>query len=290
MAKPIIGRNRANVLTGAPDVKAAGGALVGPVATDPSLFPMDATTALNTKLGMWPAGYISEDGVTKTTERSTDKIKDWNGDTVLITQSDHAVNLKLTFYEAANARLLKTLFGPGNVRIADGGNKISVLNNADELEHVALDFEIKAGKGKRIRLFAPDAQATSVGDVQFVRSGIVKYEVTFECFPDVNDNKLYEFIDRMDAAAEDFSRKITLPASTSSGEWTLMVDGVTLTGLAHNVQGSMIKTKLAEAGLKNVDVAGNGPYTFTNVLDVSADKATLKGGSGDIKIEPVEAA
>lgn len=188
-------RNRRNVLVGAPDVKASGGILIGPVARDPKVFPTEADSELNTALEMKPAGYISEDGISKTVDRSTEKIKDWNGDTILITQSDHSVTLNLTFMEAANAEVLKMVAGEDNVKIQ--GDTIRVVDNADELPHRALTFEIRGGAGSHIRVFAPDAQVTSVGDVQYVRSDVIRYEVTIECFG-VDNAKLISLIKRAD--------------------------------------------------------------------------------------------
>ncbi|WP_312715466.1 phage tail tube protein [Corynebacterium flavescens] len=199
-------RNRANVLVGAPDVKSAGGVLVGPAAPAKTLYPKDAQEAVSeiqSRLSLKPGGFLTEDGVSKTVDRSTDKIKDWNGDTVVIVQSDHAVTLKTTFMESANAEVLKIVAGDSNVSISADGKNITVIDNADELPHRFLDFEIKGSAQNRIRVFAPDAQATEVGDVNFVRSGVIQYEVTFECFPDEDGNKAYQHIYKADGQAED---------------------------------------------------------------------------------------
>lgn len=195
-------RIRSNVLTGGPNVKAAGGVLIGRANPETSAYPTDAAGELNTGLAAKPAGFISEDGVSKTVDRSTEKIKDWNGDTVHIVQSDHAVTLKLTYLEAANAEVLKSIAGENNVIVRDGGKKIEIRDTADELPHRSLVFEIKGSTDSKIRLFAPDAQATEVGDVSYVRSDVIKYEVTYECFPDANDAKLYQFIDRKKVEGE----------------------------------------------------------------------------------------
>ena len=187
-------RNRRNVLVGAPDVQAAGGITIGPVATDPEKFPTTADGDLDPTLGHKPAGYISEDGVTKTVDRSTEKIKDWNGDTVLITQSDHSAILQTTFMESANADVLKLVAGEGNVTTLSDGT-IQVIDNADELPHSSIAFTIKGGNGARIRVFAPDVQVTEVGEVNYVRSDIIKYQATLECFG-VDNKKLISLIKR----------------------------------------------------------------------------------------------
>lgn len=186
-------RNRRNVLVGAPDVQASGGITVGPALKESTNFPTDPTKDLDTSLNHVAAGYVSEDGVTKTIDRSTDKIKDWNGDTIVITQSDHSVTLQATFMEGANAEVLKMIAGENNVTVK--GDTIRVVDNADELPHRSVAFYINGGNGSRILVFAPDAQVTEVGDVAYVRGDVVKYEATLECFG-VDNTKLISLIKR----------------------------------------------------------------------------------------------
>lgn len=186
-------RNRRNVLVGAPDVQASGGITVGPALKESTNFPTDPTKGLDTSLNHVAAGYVSEDGVTKTIDRSTDKIKDWNGDTIVITQSDHSVTLQATFMEGANAEVLKMIAGENNVTVK--GDTIRVVDNADELPHRSVAFYINGGNGSRILVFAPDAQVTEVGDVAYVRGDVVKYEATLECFG-VDNTKLISLIKR----------------------------------------------------------------------------------------------
>lgn len=188
-------RNRRNVLVGAPDVQAAGGITIGPALKTSENFPTDASKELDSSLEHVAAGYVSEDGVTKTVDRSTEKIKDWNGDTMVITQSDHSVTLQLTFMEGANGEVLKMIAGENNVTVS--GNTVRVVDNADELPHRSLAFYIKGGNGARILVFAPDVQVTEVGDVSYVRSGVVKYQATLECFG-VDNTKLISLIKRAD--------------------------------------------------------------------------------------------
>lgn len=192
-------RNRANVLTGAPDVQVGGGISIGKVATQKDQVPTDASGALSEGLSAKPVGYISSDGVTKTVDRTTEKIKDWNGDTVIVLTTEHSVILKTTFMEAANADLLKTVYGTENVKVQAGA--VTLVDNAEDLPHFSLDINIKSAGGRKLRVFGPDVQVTSVGDVSFVRNDVIKYEVEMECFADFQSNKLYTFIDRPSEAA-----------------------------------------------------------------------------------------
>ncbi|GAB3946734.1 Ig domain-containing protein [Corynebacterium tapiri] len=185
-------RNRKNVIVGAPDVEASGGITIGKVADNKSQFPETVDAKLDA-LEHGPAGYVSEDGVVKTVDRSTDKIKDWNGDTILITQSDHSVTLQVTFMEGANGEVLKMIAGESNVQ--DNGDTLRVVDNADELPHRSIAFTIKGGNGSKILVFAPDAQVTEVGEVNYVRSDVIKYQATLECFG-VDNVKLISLIKR----------------------------------------------------------------------------------------------
>lgn len=186
------GRKRANVLVGAPDVEASGGATFGDVAQAAGDFPTDATAAF-TGLNHSPLGFISQDGITKTVDRQTEKIKDWNGDTVIVLETDHSVTLQFTFLETANAEALKAVYGEENVTVT--GEKIEVKETAGELPHYSYLFQMKGGNGAKIRVFAPDAQVTSIGDVQYVKNNVISYQVTVECFA-VDNKKLVSYIDK----------------------------------------------------------------------------------------------
>lgn len=187
-------RTRGNVLVGAPEVRAAGGFQIGPANPDTDLYPTSAVADIAEGLTLAAAGFISEDGVTKTVDRSTEKIKDWNGDTMVIVQSDHSVTLQTTFCEAANADVLKMIFGDENVVIA--GDSITTVDTADELPHRSILIDIRGSATSKIRLFAPDAQVTEVGEVQFVRSNVIQYQVTMELFGDDLGKKLIQFIEK----------------------------------------------------------------------------------------------
>lgn len=289
-------RNRNNVLVGAPDVKSSGGVLIGDVASTREAIPTDATATLPVKLNAKPAGYISPEGLSKTGDRSTEKIKDWNGDTIIVLTSEHSVTLKLTFMEAANANILKAIYGEENVKISENGQKIILTDNADDLPHNSYVFEIKGAKGSKIRVFAPDAQVSNVGDVTFVKNDVIKYEVELECFTDSQNNKCYQFIDRQDTDAitddsEDAPAKtVTLPEEVSSGTWTLTVDGQTTEQIQHDATAKLVAEKLNK--LSTVDtakVAGTkgGPFTITGVKgEITADGKSLIGSeSQDITVE-----
>lgn len=255
-------RNSRNVLVGAPDVLAMGGVLIGKVATA-ATTPKDAKTPLDDALKARPAGHISADGVTKTVDREVEKEPDWNGDSVLAITAKHAVTLKFSFMESANAAVLKTVYGDDNVEIK--GRTITLKERSDDLPHNSFTFEIKGGNGLKMRMFAPKAQITNIGDVKFVKNEAIKYEVELECFGDEKATKLYQFID-----VPEGENKVTLPAGKNGGTFTLTVGGHKSEGIAHNADGNAVQTAVRKLpGYDQATVTGEagGPYAFTNILD-----------------------
>lgn len=169
-----------NVISGKP--LATGGVLVGEVG---STAPTDATTELDAAFA--PAGYIGEDGLTESIDRSTDKIKAWGGDVVKVVQTDFSTTYKFTFLETLNADVLKTVFGDDKVTTTAAtstkGTLHTVKVTGDTLPHKAFVFEVKDGDA-RIRIHVPDGQITEIGDITYSDSDVIGYEVTVEAFRD----------------------------------------------------------------------------------------------------------
>lgn len=167
-----------NVVAGKP--LASGGVLIGPLGT---ALPTDESTALNA--AYIAAGYISEDGLTETVDRSTDKIKAWGGDTVKVVQTEFSVTYKFTFIESVKKSVLEAVYGSANVTTTAAtsgtGAKYAVKIVADQLPHSQFVFEVKDGNAK-IRISVEDGQITEVGDITYVDEDVVKYEVTVEAF------------------------------------------------------------------------------------------------------------
>jgi hypothetical protein len=180
-----------NVVSGKP--LTTGGLLIAPQGT---ALPTDAAAAPNVLFV--GAGYIGEDGVTEATDRSTDKIRAWGGDTVKIVQSEFSVTYQFSFIEALNSGALKAAYGDDNVVTTDGTPTTGTLNtvkiNSKTLPHKSLVFEIRDGLAK-IRIVVPDGQVTEVGEVTYNDSDVVAYQVTVEAFPDASGNNAYKYLD-----------------------------------------------------------------------------------------------
>lgn len=170
--------NPKNVVAGVP--LSTGGVLIAPLGTalpaDESAAPVAAFVS---------AGYIGEDGLTETIERSTDKVKAWGGDTVKVVQTEFGVQYKFTLIESVKKSVLEAVYGPANVTSTaatpSSGAKHAVKIVAAQLPHSAFIFEVKDGDA-RIRIVVEDGQITEVGDVTYADEEVIGYEVTVEAF------------------------------------------------------------------------------------------------------------
>ena len=181
-----------NIVAGKP--LASGGVLVAPLGT---ALPTDVSTAPN--VAFVAAGYIGEDGLTETTDRSTDKVKAWGGDVVKVLQTDFSVTYQFTFLESLNAEVLKAVYGDDNVTTTaatvSAGTLHAVKVNGDVLPRKSFVFEVKDGDA-RIRIVVPDGQITEVGDVTYSDGEVVGYQVTVEAFRDATtDANALKYLD-----------------------------------------------------------------------------------------------
>ena len=180
-----------NVVAGKP--LATGGILSGPLGTP---LPTDASTAPDAAIA--GVGYISDDGVSESMNRETDKIKAWGGDVVKIVQSEHSVTYQYTMIEAARAEVNREVYGEPNVTATVAttthGNQLAIKVTAEQLPHRVRVIEIKDGDA-RVRIVLPDSQITEVGDVTYQDAAIIAYPVTVEAFPDAAGVKAYKYTD-----------------------------------------------------------------------------------------------
>jgi len=180
----------ANVLQGAPAT--TGGVLIG---TAGATLP---TTATGTATGFTALGYVGEDGLTETIDRTTDKIKAWGGDIVKVTQSEFSVTYGFTLYETQNADVLKAVFGDTNVTTAAAtastGKLQSVKVNSQTRSKKPMIFEMVDGLAK-IRIVVPSGQISLSGDLTYTDAGVVGYPCTVEAFADSSGNQAYHYLD-----------------------------------------------------------------------------------------------
>lgn len=177
--------NKDFVSTGKP--KVAGAVYRAPVGTT---LPTDASTAL---AGAFvDMGYVSEDGVTNSNKPTTQKIKDWGGQVVLVVTTEKPDTFKIKFIEANNSNVLETVYGQGNVSVS--GNTIAVTANAADTGEYSyvIDVAMKGGAMKRIVI--PCAQLSDLSDIVYKADTAVGYDVTLDALPDSSGNSHYEYI------------------------------------------------------------------------------------------------
>lgn len=143
---------------------------------DTATAPADADTALG--VGWTDLGYVSDDGVTETRDRSTNKIKAWqNADEVREVVTEAGLTLKFALLETKK-EVVELFYGAtvdttdGSIAIipaSTGGRKPFCLDIVD-----GDDF---------IRVYVPAGEVTEVGDQVYQSGEAIGYEVTVTCYP-----------------------------------------------------------------------------------------------------------
>lgn len=119
-------------------------------------------------------GYVSEDGVTETTETSTEKIRAWQKAKVVRTVvTEGAVRWSFTLIQTS-AETVALYYG-GTVE-EDGS---IVIDPTAVRPVLAFDLDVIDGD-EIIRAYAPEAQVTEVGDQVYQNGAPIGYEVTVE--------------------------------------------------------------------------------------------------------------
>lgn len=180
----------ANVAAGIP--LATGGVLIGALT---ATLPTSATAATT---GFTAAGYVGEDGVTESYDRSTEKVRAWGGDTVKVVQTEFGATYQFTFLETLNADVLKAVYGDANVTTTAATTTTSQLHTVkvtgQALPHKSFIFELKDGYTK-IRIVVPDGQITEVGEITYSDAEVIGYQVTVEAFADSSGVNAYKYLD-----------------------------------------------------------------------------------------------
>ena len=183
------------IRTGAP-VTATGGVLF---ADSSATLPTDATTDPGEAFAK--GGFIGEEGVTRATDASDEKIRAWGGDTVKVVRSEHSITYSLEFLESTNADVLKLVHGDEHVNVDEAGQKVSIEHTAKMPPRKAFILDMLDGD-TRIREVIPDGQLTTSGEVQFVHSAVIRYAVEIEAFPVDGQVKAFSYMES-DSAGND---------------------------------------------------------------------------------------
>jgi hypothetical protein len=182
-----------NVYAAAPLV--LGSLRVGPTTTT---APTDASTALD--VGFVDLGYISDTGFVKKLDRQTTQKRAFGGKIVKTLQSSFTTTVTVTMLESLNATALKAVYGTNNVTTtsatSEHGTQIKVNVNSIKLPHQSWVIDTTDEElGGFYRVYLPDGQITTVGDIKIVHTDTIEYNVTITCYDDATGNQAYTFTD-----------------------------------------------------------------------------------------------
>lgn len=120
-------------------------------------------------------GYVSEDGVTETTEQSTTALRAWqNRKRVRTIVEEGSVRYQFRLIQT-NADTVALYYG-GTVQ-SDGS---IIIDPTRERPTIAFNLDVIDGDNS-IRAYAPEAQVVEVGDQVYSNGEAIGYEVTVEC-------------------------------------------------------------------------------------------------------------
>ncbi|MGP5389877.1 phage tail tube protein [Glutamicibacter arilaitensis] len=176
----------ADVLIGAPERSTEEG-VVGYAYTLPrsAALPTDTTTALPPTAE--DLGFVSEDGLAISTDRSVEPIRDWNLDDVRLLLTEHSATITFTIISWTVAGL-KAYFGDENVSETD--EEIVVKINGRDIASRAWVFNLKDLDRKR-RVVVPNGAISSQGEITFVKGENTPLEIELTALVDDLGEKIY---------------------------------------------------------------------------------------------------
>ena len=143
-----------------------GYAAVFPVGTDISVLA-DPSKTLKELIGQYHGaslGYISEDGVTFTTDTDSEGHNDWGGSEVARDLTSYADSAQMTFIQSSVA-VLKTIYGDDNV--TESGPTVTVRHNRNFTDPHVYVFDSVISSTKVLRNVIPIGQAFERDDVSY---------------------------------------------------------------------------------------------------------------------------
>lgn len=156
-------------------VAVTGEVSVGPTSTT---APTDTTTALTGFTGL---GYVSEDGITESHDRSTDDIKAWqNSATVRTVVTDSALTYNFTLIETT-VKVVETALGVTVTQTVTDGSYVVVPSATGGRKSFVIDV-VDGANIKRI--YIPQGEVTEVGDTSYTSGDAIGFELTITTYPD----------------------------------------------------------------------------------------------------------
>lgn len=180
-------KDASNVGVAKGNVNNAGGyAWVASYGTD---LPTDAKSAISSSFES--LGYISEDGLTNTTDVETEDYVDWGGTTIQTAQTSYTETYSVSFLES-RASVLKVVYGDANVD-DDGSGSITVRHNGQFTEERSYIFESLVTTTLIKRTVIPRGTISEKDDVSENTEDLLMYNATIKALPDNDGNTSYVY-------------------------------------------------------------------------------------------------
>jgi len=177
-----------NVTAGSPKVS---GAIYTALVSANLTLPTDTDAALAE--GFECVGYISEDGLKRAKEITSESIRAWGKDVVMRKRTANDSNLTFKMIEYLNTVVQKVVYGSENVTGAlSTGVTIHDKASYEGENRVWIIDQIMTGNVKD-RMVIPNAVVTAVSEVAYKDNEAAGYEVTLGTIPNAAGDTIIEY-------------------------------------------------------------------------------------------------
>ncbi len=173
----------ANVSAAKPGV--GGGIWMAPYGTT---LPTDASTALAEDFKS--LGYVSEDGVTRSTSLDSSPVRAWGGDVVAVLNNGKTETFRFRLIEPDNLDALGLTYGEATGTLAEG---ITVKSKADLTTPRSFVLSMLLANNIHKRLVIPQGVVTDIGDTQYRDNEVIGAEVTVTAIADAAGVTCYDY-------------------------------------------------------------------------------------------------
>ena len=161
-------------------------------------LPTDSATALPSAFKL--LGYLSEDGLTNTTDTDTTEIKDANGTTVMKVITSYAESYQFALLEVLRVEAAKMRYNSDAVTGTD--KSMTIKHQMPSDEDFVLVFEIAMSGDVKDRLVIGNGTRAEFGDRQVHAGDAQVYDITVSANDMGNGVTAIEYIGRATAVSE----------------------------------------------------------------------------------------
>lgn len=161
-------------------------------------LPADSSTPLAAAFKL--LGYLSEDGLTNTTDTDTTEIKDANGTTVMKVITSYAESYQFALLEVLRAEAAKMRYNSDAVTGTD--KSMTIKHQMPSDEDFVLVFEIAMTGNVKDRLVIGNGTRAEFGDRQVHAGDAQVYDITVSANDMGNGVTAIEYIGRATAVSE----------------------------------------------------------------------------------------